>query len=94
MELVLFFHSRCSNCASVIHIMEQEMVRANEMKSENNKQKEALEQEVRKTERERERRLMGVTFLVFGGFALFVYPQKRPNFPFGAWTIVHGHQKI
>ena len=20
--------------------------------------------------------------------------QKRPNFPFGAWTIVHGHQKI
>ena len=55
MELVLFFHSRCSNCASVIHIMEQEMVRANEMKSENNKQKEALEQEVRKTERERKR---------------------------------------
>ena len=20
--------------------------------------------------------------------------QKRPNFPFGAWTIVHGHGKI
>ena len=20
--------------------------------------------------------------------------KKRPNFPFGAWTIVHGHQKI
>ena len=20
--------------------------------------------------------------------------QKQPNFPFGAWTIVHGHQKI
>ena len=20
--------------------------------------------------------------------------QKRPNFPFVAWTIVHGHQKI
>ena len=20
--------------------------------------------------------------------------QKRPNFPFGAWTIVHGHQKF
>ena len=20
--------------------------------------------------------------------------QKRPNFPFGAWTIVHGHRKI
>ena len=50
----ILFRSRCSNCASVIHIMEQEMVRANEMKSENNKQKEALEQEVRKTERERE----------------------------------------
>ena len=20
--------------------------------------------------------------------------QKQPNFPFGAWTIVHGHQKL
>ena len=20
--------------------------------------------------------------------------QKRPNYPFGAWTIVHGHRKI
>ena len=28
---------------------------------------------------------------LFGDIATF---QKRPNFPFGAWTIVHGHQKI
>ena len=27
----------------------------------------------------------------FGDMATF---QKRPNFPFGAWTIVHGHQRI
>ena len=27
----------------------------------------------------------------FGDMATF---QKRPNFPFGAWTIVHGHQKF
>ena len=27
----------------------------------------------------------------FGGMATF---QKRSNFPFGAWTIVHGHGKI
>ena len=27
----------------------------------------------------------------FGDMATF---QKRPNFPFGTWTIVHGHQKI
>ena len=27
----------------------------------------------------------------FGDIATF---QKQPNFPFGAWTIVHGHQKI
>ena len=27
----------------------------------------------------------------FGDMATF---QKRPNFPFGAWTIVHGHEKI
>ena len=27
----------------------------------------------------------------FGDIAAF---QKRPNFPFGAWTIVHGHRKI
>ena len=26
----------------------------------------------------------------FGDMATF---QKRPNFPFGAWTIVHGHGK-
>ena len=30
----------------------------------------------------------------FGDFALFVCLQKRPNFPFGPWTIVHGGQKI
>ena len=27
----------------------------------------------------------------FGDMATF---QKRPNFPFGAWTIVHGHRKF
>ena len=27
----------------------------------------------------------------FGDMAAY---QKRPNFPFGAWTIVHGHGKI
>ena len=27
-------------------------------------------------------------------FRRYCYLQKRPNFPFGAWTIVHGHQKI
>ena len=27
----------------------------------------------------------------FGDLATF---QKRPNFPFRAWTIVHGHRKI
>ena len=35
----------------------------------------------------------------FGGCGLFGFGdmatfQKRPNFPFGAWTIVHGHGKI
>ena len=35
----------------------------------------------------------------FGGRGLFAFGdmatfQKRPNFPFGAWTIVHGHRKI
>ena len=35
----------------------------------------------------------------FGGCGLFGFGdmatfQKRPNFPFGAWTIVHGHRKI
>ena len=29
--------------------------------------------------------------LGIGDIATF---QKRSNFPFGAWTIVHGHQKI
>ena len=33
----------------------------------------------------------GCGFFDFGDMATF---QKRPNFPFGAWTIVHGHQKI
>ena len=28
------------------------------------------------------------------GFGDMVTFQKRPNFPFGTWTIVHGHQKI
>ena len=27
-------------------------------------------------------------------FRRYYYLLKRPNFPFGAWTIVHGHQKI
>ena len=36
---------------------------------------------------------------IFGGRDLFGFGdmatiQKRPNFPFGAWTIVHGHRKI
>ena len=30
----------------------------------------------------------------FSGFRDIATFQKRPNFPFGAWTIVHGHQKI
>ena len=33
----------------------------------------------------------GCGFFSFGDMVTF---QKRPNFPFGAWTIVHGHQKI
>ena len=28
------------------------------------------------------------------GFRDIATFQKRPNFPFGAWTIVHGHRKI
>ena len=28
------------------------------------------------------------------GFEDMATIQKRPNFPFGVWTIVHGHQKI
>ena len=28
------------------------------------------------------------------GFGDFASLQKRPNFPFGPWTIVHGSQKI
>ena len=30
----------------------------------------------------------------FGVMAPFIFLQKRPNFPFGPWTIVHGAQKI
>ena len=35
----------------------------------------------------------------FGGRSLSSFgdnitSQKRPNFPFGPWTLVHGHQKI
>ena len=30
----------------------------------------------------------------FGVMAPFSLPSKRPNFPFGPWTIVHGGQKI
>ena len=33
----------------------------------------------------------GRDFFGFGDMATF---QKRPNFPFEAWTIVHGHRKI
>ena len=33
----------------------------------------------------------GCGLSTFGDIATF---KKRPNFPFGAWTIVHGHQKI
>ena len=28
------------------------------------------------------------------GFRDMATSQKRPKFPFGAWTIVHGHRKI
>lgn len=38
---------RCTNCAAVIQIMENEIIRANEMKSDKTKQKESLEQEVK-----------------------------------------------
>ena len=30
----------------------------------------------------------------FSGFRDIATFQKRPNFPFGAWTIVHGYRKI
>ena len=33
----------------------------------------------------------GCDFFGFGDMATL---QKRPNFPFGAWTIVHCHRKI
>ena len=38
--------------------------------------------------------LVGVTSLVSEVLLLFFFPQKRPNFPFKPWTIVHGGQKI
>ena len=28
------------------------------------------------------------------GFGDNITSQKRPKFPFGPWTLVHGHQKI
>ena len=31
---------------------------------------------------------------IFGDFAPFRFPSKQPKFPFRAWTIVHGGQKI
>ena len=38
---------------------------------------------------------LGVCSLsVFGDFAPFCFPSKQPKFPFRAWTIVHGGQKI
>ena len=38
-------------------------------------------------------------YISFGGCGLSGFRdiatfQKRPNFPFGAWTIVRGHRKI
>ena len=30
----------------------------------------------------------------FGDCAHFCLPSKQPKFPFGPWTIVHGHQNI
>ena len=37
---------------------------------------------------------MKVWPLLFWKFTCFCFPSKRPNFPFGPWTIVHGDQKI
>ena len=41
-------------------------------------------------------RCMHINFGWRGSFSFgdMATSQKRPNFPFGAWTIVHGHQKI
>ena len=36
----------------------------------------------------------GHGFFSFGDIAPFCLPSKRPKFPFGPWTIVHGGQKI
>ena len=36
----------------------------------------------------------GCSLSGFGDFAPFLFASKRPNFPFGPWTIVHGGQKI
>ena len=38
--------------------------------------------------------LAGVASLVLEILLFFACLQKRPNFPFGPWTIVHGDQKI
>ena len=38
--------------------------------------------------------LMGVASPVSELWLLFTCLRKRPKFPFGAWTIVHGGQKI
>ena len=38
--------------------------------------------------------LVGVASLVSELWLLFACLQKRPKFPFGPWTIVHGGQKI
>ena len=37
---------------------------------------------------------MGVASSISEILPLFAGLQKRPNFPFGPWTIVHGGQKI
>ena len=37
---------------------------------------------------------MGVVYPVSELWLLFACLQKRPKFPFGPWTIVHGGQKI
>ena len=38
--------------------------------------------------------LVGVASPVSDNVLLFTCLQKRPNFPFEPWTIVHGGQKI
>ena len=36
----------------------------------------------------------GHDYFGFGDIACFCLPSKRPYFPFGPWTIVHGSEKI